>query len=390
MDTIKLLKKLVSINSIFPNEKDLADYLYQYLNDIDFKVDKHYISENDNSRFNVLAEKGNGNISYLLYAHTDTVNIYGNWENDPFKLRVSDDIAIGLGSADMKSGIVAILNAIKNFEPKNYKLKIAFGVDEENYSEGAYKLSLTNWLDDIKGVLVPESSLPANKHSNPGKVISIGRKGRAVYKIKIYGKSAHGVEKDKGINAINQASKLILELDNFKINESEMGNHSFFVRSFNCENNSLSIPDYAEFYFDCHLVNSDTSDSLLEKLKNYIDTFYKNNILSRGYKEFSIEKIERPTPFLEPFLVDKDSYFLKISSNAVKEIYGDYEYNIGQSVADENIFGALNIPTLTIGPVADNHHSAEEWVSIKSIDKLSQIYTNILKKLDQYHENNIL
>lgn len=382
MDIKELLEKLVSINSIFPNEEELSEFLYNLLLQIGFTVTKQYISQDNPSRFNILAEKGSGTYSYLLYGHTDTVNIYGKWLDNPFKLRIDGDKAIGLGSADMKAGIVAILKAVENFNPQNYKLKIAFGVDEENYSEGAHKLSLTNWLNDVSGVLVPESSLPFNKHKNPGKVISIGRKGRAVYIIKIYGKSAHGVEKDRGVNAINQASKLILELENFKTNESEMGNHSFFVRSFKSENNSLSIPGYAEFAIDCHLVNTDTSDSFMKKIKDYIDNLYKNNILIKGDKDFSIEKAQRPTPFLEPFLVDKDSIFLGIATKAVSHIYGDCEYNYGQSVADENVFGALGIPTLTIGPIGDNHHSAEEWVSIESIDKLAEIYRNILERLD--------
>ena len=52
-------------------------------------------------------------------------------------------------------------------------------------------------------------------------------------------------------------------------------------------------------------------------------------------------------------------------------------------MADENIFGFLKIPTLTIGPLGDNHHSAEEWVSIDSINKLALIYRDILEQLDQ-------
>ncbi len=379
MNTTEFLKYLVSINSIFPNESELAEFLYQHLIKLGFETKKQFISEN---RFNVLAEKGQGDYSYLLYAHTDTVDIYGNWLDDPFKLRLQDDKAIGLGSADMKSGITSIIKAISQFNPQNYKLKVAFGVDEENYSEGAYKLSLTDFVKDIKGVLVPESSLPASKSEKSGSFISIGRKGRAVYLIKIFGKSSHGVEIEKGVNAINEASKMVLSLNDFKATKSEMGENSFFVRRIESKSNSLSIPDYAELEIDCHLVVPENSDSFMLKLKNFIQNLYDENKIIKGDKDFSIEKTLRPTPFLEPFLVDKDSNFLKITTESVNEIYGEYTYNYGQSVADENVFGFLKIPTLTVGPLADNHHSAEEWVSIKSIDKLAEIYRLILEKLD--------
>ena len=373
------LTEIVSINSVFPNEKNLAEYLYNQLIDLGFTVQKQYISED---RFNVLAEKGEGPISYLLYAHTDTVPIYGNWLDDPLKLRLEGDKAIGLGAADMKSGISAIIKAIKDFRPQNYKLKIAFGVDEENYSEGAYKLSLTDWLDDVIGVLVPESSLPASASDNAGNTISIGRKGRAVYLIKIYGKSAHGVELDKGINAINESAKLILALESFEKTKSEMGQNSYFVRRVESASYSLSVPSYAEIELDCHLVNPDNSDLLQNKLNRFIKGLYDKKVLIKGDKEFEIEKVKRPTPFLEPFIVDKDSIFLKVATEAVKEVYGRYEYNYGKSVADENVFGFMNIPTLTIGPLADNHHSAEEWVSLDSIEKLAEIYRKVLEKLE--------
>lgn len=380
MDISAFLERIVSINSIFPNEFELAEFLFNYLQENGFKVEKHFISEN---RFNVLAEKGKGNQSYLLYAHTDTVHIYGNWLDNPFKLRIESDKAIGLGAADMKAGITAILKSVEEFQPENYKLKITFGVDEENYSEGAYKLSLTDWLKDVKGVLVPESSLPAHISEKAGSTITVGRKGRAVYLVKIYGKSSHGVNPEKGINAINEASKLVIALNNFKTQGSEMGNNSLYVRRFEGKTNSLSIPDYAEIEIDCHLVNGYNSDSFMEELFKFINSLYQENLLIKGDKDFTIEKISRPTPFLEPFLVDKNSEFLKIASEAVKEVYGDYSYNYGQSVADENIFGFLNIPTLTIGPLADNHHSSEEWVSIKSIEKLALIYRSILESLDK-------
>lgn len=379
MNIKEFLSEIVAINSIFPNEKTFAEFLYNYLIDLGFQVKKHYISDD---RFNVLAEKGQGDISYLLYAHLDTVHIYGNWLNDPFKLRIEGDKAIGLGSADMKAGISAIIKAISNFEPQNYKLKVAFGVDEENYSEGAYKLSLTDYLDDVKGVLVPESSLPAYISEKAASTISIGRKGRAVYLVKVYGKSAHGVEPQKGINAIEQAARLILLLNDFEKTKSEMGETCFFVRRVEAKSHSLSIPDYAEIEIDCHLVVPDNSQSFMLKLEIFIAKLYDNNFLIKGDKIFSIEKTLRPTPFLEPFLVDQNSTFLKIASDSVNEIYNEFVYNYGQSVADENIFGFLNIPTLTIGPLADNHHSSEEWVSLDSIEKLSDIYKLILTKLD--------
>ncbi len=377
---LDLLKKLIAINSIFPGEKEIGEFLYDYLLTLGFSVKKQFISRD---RFNILAEKGEAKNSYLLYAHTDTVPLYGQWQADPFTLRINGDRATGLGAADMKGAIAAVLKAVENFQPVNYKLKLCFGVDEENFSEGAYKLAESGWLDDVKGILVPESSLPASKSANAGRTITLGRKGRVVYMVKIFGKSAHGVEKEKGINAVDEAAKLVIAMDRFeKISHPQLGDNIFFTRRLEGKTLSLSVPDYAETDLDFHFVYPDTSETLKEKLKSFINELYEKNYLNTGEKPFEIDLSPRPTPFLEPFVFSPDLLFVKIAAKAVENIFGEADYNYGQSVADENVFGKMGIPTLTIGPLADNHHGAEEWVSVSSLEKLAAVYRLILEDLN--------
>lgn len=377
---IELLTELVSINSIYPEEENLGNLLYYYLLSYGFTVKKHYISE---KRFNLLAEKGTAEKAYLLYAHMDTVPVYGEWQEDPLKLRIEGDKAIGLGSVDMKAGIVAILKAVEKVKPQNYKLKVCFGVDEENYSEGAYRLAKTSWLHDVKGVLVPESSLPYYKSEKAGSTISIGKKGRCVFTLKVYGKSTHGVNYDKGVSALEEGIKLITALKDLKQTYNEkLGHTNYFVRRFESKSTSLSTPAYAEIDLDFHLVSPDNSNSLKEKLFQYIQKLYDDNLLAKGEKDFEIEFFKRPTPFLEPYLFETDNPFIQLVSQAVTKVYGECEYNIGQSVGDENVFGNLGIPTLTVGPLGDNHHSAEEWVSLSSIEKLTEIYKEVLNSLE--------
>lgn len=377
---IELLKELVSINSIYPNEDKVCNFIYYLLLGLGFNVKKHYISDN---RFNLLAEKGEGDFSYLLYAHTDTVPIYGEWKKDPFTLRVEGDRAIGLGSVDMKGGLVSILKAVEGFRPNNYKLKVCFGVDEENISEGAYELSKTSWLNDVKGILVPESSLPFHISEKASSHIAIGRKGRSVFTIKIHGESTHGVNTEKGISAIDEGIKLIEALKKLELTKHDkLGKTSYFVRRFESKSNSLSIPDYAEIELDFHLVPPDTSIIFKKKLNSFISNLYEKEILKKTDRDFEVILNERKTPYLEPFIVNENDYFLSIVTNSVKEVYGEYTYSYGQSVSDENIFGSLGIPTLTVGPLGDNHHSAEEWVSIESLNNLAKIYRDVLEKLD--------
>lgn len=375
---ISNLKKLVSINSIYPNEYEVSQFLFDYLKEKNFKVEKLFLTPN---RFNVIAEKGSGNNSFLLYAHTDTVPLYGKWDFIGFDLTIKNKKAIGLGSTDMKGGISSILESIDGFLPENFKLKVCFAVDEENFSEGAFHLAKTSWLDDVKGILVPESCLPASKSKKAERFISIGRKGRTVLTIKIKGLSAHGVEKSKGINAIEEGSTLINFLKNdFPLTDNKnMGKSDFFVRRFEGKSTSLSIPDYAEIELDFHLVSPDTSEKIKKQVADFIANLKTKSTLKADYE---VVFSPRPTPFLEPFEFDKDEPFLKTIIEAMYEVYGEVFFNYGQSVADENVFGIRGIPTFTVGPLGDNHHSANEWVDLDSLKNLAKVYRNILEKLD--------
>lgn len=126
------LGKMVSIKSIFPNEKKFAMYMAELLKKNGFKVSAQKFGVR---RYNIFAERGKGKSAFLFYGHLDTVPIYGKWETNPLKLTKKGDKYYGLGSSDMKGGIAAALEATKLC--KKRRIKILLCSDEENISEGA-------------------------------------------------------------------------------------------------------------------------------------------------------------------------------------------------------------------------------------------------------------
>ena len=53
--------------------------------------------------------------------HSDTVDTTDGWLTNPFTLTQKDDLLYGLGACDMKGGIAAFLQALKEIDL--YKLK---------------------------------------------------------------------------------------------------------------------------------------------------------------------------------------------------------------------------------------------------------------------------
>jgi acetylornithine deacetylase len=65
----------------------------------------------------------------LVNAHLDTVPVSSGWTGDPFSARVEQDRVLGLGAADIKGAIAAILCALDEARPRD--LAVLFSGDEE-------------------------------------------------------------------------------------------------------------------------------------------------------------------------------------------------------------------------------------------------------------------
>jgi acetylornithine deacetylase/succinyl-diaminopimelate desuccinylase-like protein len=372
MTETKLLSELVAIDSIFPNEAKIGEFLEQKLQMLGFRTSRNYVSRN---RFNVLAEKGSGK-RILLYGHMDTVPIYGDWHTNPLKLTEKDGRIYGLGAYDMKAGIAAILEACNNENVKN--IKIAFGVDEENDSQGAYGITKTEFLKDVSCVLVPEISEISNE-SNGTNTIMLGRRGRVQYQVDVKGESAHAAF-GNGVNAITEASKVAIEIE--KAN-NELPTHEHlpkgnqFVRKFFSESLSLSIPDSAKLIVDRQLVIPENAESGSASLQQ---------IANRTTNRASVSVVPREVPYLMPYITSQQNEYVQRLANIVEQQIGNPNYSYGYSPADENLFAMQNLPVISYGPIGSNQHSADEWVSKKSYLELIQVLKAFLEQVSSSQE----
>lgn len=330
-------------------------------------------------RFNLLASRGNKGNALAFYGHMDTVPPYGKWANDPFELIKSGDKLKGLGVWDMKAGLAAIIKACEAAD-KERKIKVLFGVDEEDISRGAWTAVKSGFLNDAEGVVVTEAGNSLGEHPGP-RMITLGRRGRGVYVIEVPGVSAHGADMAKGLNAIDQASIIVREISKMRMSEHRLlPRANQFIRSFHSQTDSLSVPDSAVLELDRHLVPPETPQGVLLELQKAIDALYANGTLTDARGRKAVIKLkERETPFLAPYTTDERSVIVKKLSESVENVmHAKPTYNYGLSVADENAFASLGLPVVTIGAAGGNDHSSEEWLSEKSYLQLIEVLKNFI------------
>ena len=104
------LKKSIQINSVTPVEEDLAAFFADEIRKLGIEPEWDVVAPGRPNVYAV-ADLGSSDEMLLLTGHLDTVGIAANWETDPFAPVEKDGKLYGLGSFDMKSGLVCCLAA---------------------------------------------------------------------------------------------------------------------------------------------------------------------------------------------------------------------------------------------------------------------------------------
>jgi succinyl-diaminopimelate desuccinylase len=352
---MEILRELVSINSVYPNENEIGEFVFSFLISLGFNVERVYIP--NTNRFNIVANRGE-NPRLALFGHLDTVEVSRGWETDPFELTENNGKIYGLGTYDMKGGISCILHAAsQTTEP----LRIIISVDEENVSEGAHVLSSTSCFDGLEGVISAEAG---NSHDFTGGLsrITVSRRGRIVLNGNIYGESAHGAS-GLGVNAIGNALRVYEQLEHMNNELNGYVKPSLFVRKLNAEARSLSVPDVAEIEIDRHYIVGESIENIINDLSSLVS---------------DIQLVPRRTPYMAPYNFSCSSF-----SNRISDLIESYNgvrplENHGLSVGDENVI-ALHCPVVILGCDGANEHSANEYVLKNSLIDVCNAYIHIIR-----------
>jgi len=374
LQTIDILKDLIKTPSYVDethNEKGVIEYVENFIK-TNTKY-KYVVQDVEGDRKNILVyNKPNPKIA--LFGHMDTV--LPKVETDrPFEPRIEGDKIFGLGSVDMKSGLAIMLKLMA--EIQNDELAFVFSVDEEYDFKGAIKLKE---ITDFKPEFI------VNVEPTDLKILN-GCRGITEFSFKVHGKSAHAGRKEFGINAIEKAVELI---DNFqkKVTELDLNDggkttvnlaylHGGMLKSNADSSSEVSglgniVPNYAEVICEIRIANSEITKEFVELEINRIA------------KEIGIEVSEIQFKFyLGSMLTPKTE--LKYLEESIKGEDYPLEY------ADISLAGYYEVQMLqekwgsksvVIGTSPINlSHSANEYLSIYSLEKTENIIRNLIRKV---------
>jgi len=362
------LKKAIQINSVVPHEEALAAFFADGIRTLGIEPEWHVVAP---GRPNVyaLADLGPADDLLLLTGHLDTVGVAANWATNPFKAVERDGKLYGLGSFDMKSGLVcafATFKALVEDSALHSKLgKIAFAatVDEEALGLGA-KALLKTVYGKSAGIFLTEPFGGRNISA----AVPLGLTGKVLYKLTVTGKMAHGFYPQRGRNAVEAASKIVAALDQLPLHPHPTygrGNYSTLKMTGGYKEYAIVVPEQCEVIITRLMVPGESRELLIADMRRLIDSLKLDCTVT----------IETPAPFYEPYLIETDSRLANSFRHAYQATLGTQpQFDFLTGITDANIYVAEgNIPTITYGPSGQGAHECNEYVEIDSLAPVAQI-----------------
>ena len=376
MSNLELLKKLIKIESISPNDNGCFDVIKQQLDGLDFSFEE----TNYKNISNLIITNGDSkNKTFCFLGHTDVVppGPESEWSVPPFSGEIIDNKIYGRGAADMKGGVACFISALKEFLSENkdpsFNIMVLLNSNEEGKLEnGKVDRVINEMIDKDKFIdfcLIGEPS----SSKKVGDVIRIGRRGSLSGNLKVYGIQGHVAYPKQALNPILGIGKTLEELKNM---EWDRGNENFEPTSFQVSNIKSGtgaenvVPGVLEMTFNFRFSPESSPDGLKEMFEA---------LLKKSDLKYDVSWTLSALPFLTA-----KTEFIDIVKSSIKEINNiDTKIDNGGGTSDGRWVAPMGSEIVELGPLNKTIHQIDEHVDIEDLSTLKEIYKKILIKVHQ-------
>ena len=343
-DAIALLSEMVSIQSFSREEKDVADFLEQYIESRGYVV-----SRSGNNIYLLSPGFDESKPTLLLNSHMDTVKPVSAWVRNPFQPVLENDKLFGLGSNDAGASVVSLLHAYFYLTQKQQHYNLIFAATAEEEVSG--KNGIENLIKELPKVDFAIVGEPT------GMNLAVAEKGLMVLDCTAKGIAGHAA-RNEGDNAIYKAMK---DLDWFRTYRFEkksdlLGEVKLSVTQINAGTQHNVVPDTCSFVVDVRTNEMYSNDEILDEIKSQV---------SCEVKARSTRLSSTATPLIHPIV--------KRAKELNREIYGS------PTLSDQAL---MPFPSVKVGPGdSARSHTADEYILVSEIEQAIDLYCELLDGL---------
>lgn len=349
---INFFLKLVAIDSPSGEEKNVSQFIFQYLKNLNLhpkkdKNDQIYCSINNNPSKKPI----------LFCAHLDTVEPGRNIKPVIRGGYITSGGKTILG-ADNKVAVASILYAISELISEKINVELVFSVREE--TDGGIKQFNYHQLRSKVGFV-----FDLTDESMEGVILKAPYIDDFVFQF--YGKLSHASRPEQGINVLSHFLACFSQLSLGRVDKET----TFNIGIISGGRATNSVPDYLEVKGDLRSLNKKKFFTLKKRIEEKIN-FYSNKT--------KVKADVRWLPYCCGYHIKvNDSYYLRL-----KKIY-DEKFNlklkpiVSSGGSDASFLNTIGIKTFCLGDGAINSHSLEERVKISNLIRLKEIVKALIR-----------
>lgn len=350
-----LTKDLISFPSCsYEKEKNalILDYIKNFLSPEPVIISKY--SKNGFKNLVITAQKPPKVFDLILHGHTDVVP--PSLASD-FKPRIKDNKIYGRGALDMKGGLAIMLILFKELiKNKNNKIALFITSDEE--------IGGRNGTGFLFKKLQPKAKFFITLEGDEKYRLKYEQKGILRFTLKVKGKSVHSSYSWLGENAVEKLFLVYQEIKRlFPGNVKDKHHWYTTVNVGTIKGGSVAnaVPEDAEAIIDIRVADDWISpQNTVKAIKKIVER--STGIEMKEIKTSPITKISLDNPHL-----------CKLNILAKKHLATQEDFYFKNPGTNDTRFAVeYGIPGVSFGPIGENFHAKNEYVSIES---LMSVYT---------------
>jgi acetylornithine deacetylase/succinyl-diaminopimelate desuccinylase family protein len=381
-DIIALEQKLIQTKSVTGDEAQVAKLVAEECEKDGLSVE---LVEPAPKRVNVVAKyKGTtGKPKVMWYSHYDTLpsGDESDWKHPPFSAAIDDGWIYGRGAGDNKTATCASITAFRAVKNLGIKLKgdmvFTHVADEEKGGKFGFKnLIEKGYGDNIDFLFYAHSGSPNQ--------ITIASNGECAFDIEIKGKSAHTANNEEGINAVQNAARLILRLQKLgdEVNARRYhvpGTNSIMKSRFSINRcigyvADNSVPERCELRIDRRWTPGETLEQVQGEIKRAIDEWKA--------EDPKFNATLTVTPGMDLSVSAADSELVKVIQRSAKKLGYDTKPEGGSHSSDHGFFNSrYHKPLASYGIGGERFHQTNERIKVDDVILTAKVHGLVMVDL---------
>lgn len=361
MNIIELFKQFLESPSVTPEDGGIFDFLEDYL--VGFttvRIDREGVK-------NLFAYRRFGEGKHLCFAgHVDVVPAGEGWNSDPFVATEKDGYIYARGAQDMKSGVAAFTQALKEAQEYEGTLSILLTSDEE----GPAKFGTVEVLAYLKEHnLLPDAVVVAEPTCEVvfGDAIKVGRRGSINGIIEIIGKQGHAAYPEKAINPVHQIAPVLSTIAGAFLDEGD----EYFAPS------QIVITDIR-----AGIETTNVSPGKLKMMFNVRNSTRTDKEKIASFIASHMDGLEYTLTLDQsayPFVTDADTKIVRTLSDVIQEVCKITPKNsTAGGTSDARFVAGYGIDVIEFGVINDTIHAPNERTSIDEVENLYAVFTKLI------------